>query len=439
MTVAVAAILMVLTLAALMYFRGSASSLMFQQNRLRAMYAAESGVNLALHCLKEMEELPSQRFDPFTESIGIADGSSSFSVTVVPLGAGRSTVLNGAVEIHSVGSHRTQEYRFVVRAVPRYLSGFALLVDGDIPQGFFSDGAVIDGPVHANGTIHFDSTTPDSTDDPRVSSISTTRDGGFVFSDVGAATEPHPTGSRVWVMPWLTHRQGRPTWTAAQDPVDMNRVVMELSEAARSGTNIHATRVLLDGDRIIYRADISSSPDTLPLEGIHIITVYGGYHGVTIKSLRRLTSPLTVFTSGDLVIGGPIDGGLAGLGGPLGLVSQRDIIIETDPDLTGQEDWEPPWQIETNTSFVVRAFLAAPAGRLRARDNHVLPTQTRFSIHGGLAVSSFSWSRNNTTGYSLGIAMDQGLSTFHPPGFPQVWKWTPVSWQMDSPQDASRD
>jgi len=432
MVVGVAAVLMILVLAAYMYFRSNVSTAVFHRDRMTAAYAAESGVNMAMHYLTGLDRLPHQPFEPFPEGMTMPEGSTA-RIVVHPMATPNPVTGNGAAEIRSLGSFRSQEYRVVVRAVPRYLSGFALVVNGDIPPGFFTEGRVVDGPVHANGMIHFDSVSPDSANDPWVAAVSTTASGGFVFSDVGLSDVPHPPGSRTWVRPWPRHNQGRPYWSNNQEPVDMHEVAAEFSRLTSGAVSIIAARMILDGNRVIYRRTSATPPETLSLAGVSVLAVSGGFDGTILKSRAALTSPLTIISRGNLVIGGPIDGGMAGHGGPLGLVAHGDIIVETDPRFTGGSDWNRPWNIETGSHFVIRAFLAAPNGRFRARTGMYPPDRTRISIHGGLAVNSFSGFTSGLTGYDLGIAMDPGLVSWHPPGFPQVWKWTPISWLMDAP------
>ena len=169
---------------------------------------------------------------------------------------------------------------------------------------------------------------------------------------------------------------------------------------------------------------------------MNVLCVSGGYDGTILKSRASLAAPLTIISRGNLVLGGPIDGGLAGHGGPLGLVALGDIIVETDPEFTGQDDWDRPWDIETDSHISIRAFLAAPRGRFRARTGLYPPGLARISIQGGLATGTFTGFNAGLTGYELGISHDPGLVSLHPPGFPQVWKWTPVSWLMDAPREA---
>lgn len=434
MVIAVAAVMMILVQGAWAYFRSSVNTAVFRRDRMAAAYAAESGVNLALHHLAGLDPLPGVPFDIFPEGLDLPDGST-VTVAVHPFPAGDPATSNGAAEIRSTGSYRSQEYRIIVRAVPRFLSGFALAVNGDIPSGFFTTGTMVDGPVHSNGTIHFDSFSPDSSDDPWLYEVSVTSRGGVCFSDVGMARVPHPEGSRTWVRPWPRHNRGRPSWRMNQEPVDMQQAALDLRASLQGAVSVSASRVLLDGSRAIFRRGIQSPPETLSLRGVNCIQLSGGYSGTVLKSLSPLAAPLTIFSAGDLVLGGSITGALAGAGGPLGLVSLGDIVIETDPDCIGGEDWESPWDIETDRSFMVRAFLAAPTGRFRPRSNTYPGNPARVAIHGGLATGMFSWTSSGSTGYTLGIAMDPGLVSRHPPGFPQVWKWTPVSWLMDVPEE----
>jgi len=435
MVIGVASVMMFLVLASYTYFKSNAGTAIFKRDRLMAAYAAESGANLAMHYLKSLDELPREPFEPFPDGFSMPEGSTAL-ITVHPSVPVNPSVGNGVAEIRSIGTFRSQDYRLIVRAVPRYLSGFALVVGGEIPPGFFRDGSVVDGHVHANGRVFFDSSSPDSTDDPWVASVSTTVSGGFMFSDAGLSDSPHPPDSRVWVRPWPRHNQGRPSWSCTQEPVDMSGASQELAGLISGAVSVTAARMLLDGSRVIYRRDTASPPETLSLQGVSVLCVSGGYDGTILKSRASLTAPLTIISRGNLVLGGPIDGGLAGHGGPLGLVALGDIIVETDPEFTGQDDWDRPWDIETDSHFMVRAFLAAPRGRFRARTGMYPPEPTRIAIQGGLATGTFTGFGAGLTGYELGISHDPGLVSLHPPGFPQVWRWTPVSWLMDAPREA---
>lgn len=324
-----------------------------------------------------------------------------------------------------------------VRAAPDYPSRYALLTDAGIPAGFIHDGTRIEGPVHSNGTIHLDSTSPDSTDDPWVAFISTTADGGFSFSDVGPGTLPHPEGSRVWMRPYGSHRQGRPYWEPLADPVDfsrLERLFADLrSQASQEGGEVvwNARRILIDGDRLLCSADQAAVPDTVFLEGTDLVYL-AGYSDVLIKSRAALDAPLTIVSNGQVGIMGQIrcNSGIMS-DARLGIVALSGIFVARDPDMYGSEDWPPPWDIATDGHLTVCAFLCAPDGSIRAEDPTAGGNTYSLNIIGGLAVQRMGTLGTGSRGYTPVIVYDETLSSMHPPRFPSLEHWKMYSWLPD--------
>jgi hypothetical protein len=130
-------------------------------------------------------------------------------------------------------------------------------------------------------------------------------------------------------------------------------------------------------------------------------------------------------------IGGEIDGGAAGSGGPLGLVALGDIIIPADPDETGGSDWTGPWKIETDRGFLIRACLAAPAGCFKAEVPYLPNEQVRITVTGSLTERTMGRFSSAGSGYYVGNTWEQRLGALHPPGFPMLGRWNVYSWIMD--------
>ncbi len=445
--VIVAAALFALVGVTYTYFTMNARTMAFTMNRTRALASAEAGVALAVHHLQSLDELPEG--DPFLLSME----GDSMGWTMLP-GGGRAMVVidpyngtlmaglgNGSVQIRTEGLSGNASRRVVAGASPAYPSSYALLTHDGIGGGFFSDGREINGAVHSNGVIDFSSYSPDSTGDPKGEMFSTTSEGGFRFADCGFATVPHTEGSSIWVRPYVNHRQGSPYWRPCAPTVDFSRMNTHFRNLASGaqGVRITAARMLLDGNRVRFKQTEGAEERVMDLSGVDLLLVDNGFSPVIVKSVRRLEEPLTILARSDLIIGGGIDGGVAGSGGPLGLVSLGSVVIAEDPDLSGTGDWPGDWQIETDRALLIRASVVAAGGGLRAATPYRPQEQTRVTVSGSLTQVQMGRLSSANSGYELGISWDQGLGALHPPHFPMLGRWNVFSWLVDPPDQGDID
>ncbi|MCK5841753.1 MAG: hypothetical protein KAH31_06285 [Candidatus Sabulitectum sp.] len=447
MVVVVAAVLFILTGVVYTYSQMNARTVIFKMNRIRAATAAEAGTALALHHLSFMESVPADG-EPFVLSmegdssgwIGLPD-CGKFFVVIDPVNWSTGLCSNRAVEIRSRGISGDVTRDINIKAAPAFPSSYALLTEDGIPEGYFVDGRVVDGPVHSNGIIHFSSYSPDSTEDPYVSMISTTSRGGFRFAGAGISDIPHPAGSSIWVRPFTRHRQGSPYWQATSSEIDFEHMAEHFRSfvsGSHSGQSdilrISAERILVEGGRLLIKENQNAPQRTVDLEGINLIIVRNGFSSVMVKTIRRPDHPMTIIATHDLALGGGIDGGVVGSGGPLGLVALGDIVIPADPDETGGSDWPGRWEIETDRAFLVRACLAAPSGSLKALVPYSPTEQTRLTVAGSLVERTMGRLSSGNSGYQLGNSWDQGLGVQHPPYFPMLRRWNTYSWIIDPPE-----
>jgi len=445
LVVGAASVLFLLTGVVYTYFRMNASASLFKQNRVRAAMAAEAGSAMAVHYLSSMESMP-QDGSPFVmhiegDSTGWTNlpGSGSFRVVIDPVDGLGGLCGNGAVEVYSQGLSSGVTRDILLKASPAYPSSYALLSDGEIPQGYFIDGRIVNGPVHSNGMIHFSSYSPDSVDDPFVEMVSTTRNGGFDISGFGISSVPHPEGSSVWVMPYSHHRQGSPFWRVYAPEIDFSRMNNYFHDIVSGSVQsdaerISAERIIIAGENLLYKESLESPERTLDLEGVNLVIVQNGFSPVTIKTILIPDHPVTIIATRDIEIGGTIDGGAAGASGPMGLVALGNIVIAADPDETGGDDWPGYWEIETNRGFLIRACLAVPAGTFKAEVPYLPSEQTRVTITGSLVERTHGRLSSGSSGYYMGNAWEQGLVAFHPPYFPMIGRWNVYSWIMDPPE-----
>ena len=433
-------VLSILAGAVYVLFASNVASMNWTVNRISARFAAESGMRLAIHYLS-LDVIPPAETEPFflpgnnAGWISIPGVDDRALVVIDPYDFADRPFANSGVEIRSIGRSGEGIETVVARYVPDSPSRYAFLVDESIPPGFFTDGRVIDGPVHCNGIIEFSSATPDSANDPFVREISTTTEGGFYFSGSGYSEIPHPEGSNTWVQPFASHRGGSPSWDTDAQNIDFRRLHDYFdglrSEAAERGTIIYGVkRFLFDGNRILFSKGILSPTEIIQLSpDSNLVFIENAGLPVYMKSKSVLTVPLTVISTGPVYISGIIDARTSTNGGPLGIVSLRDIIIATDPSQYGSSDWPHPWDINTDHSLSVKAFLAAPSGELRAENTFYPRDRAYFSVLGGVLEAKFGRLGTETMGYDLYIAYDEGLTGVRPPYFPILEHWKMISWE----------
>jgi hypothetical protein len=433
-------VLSILAGAVYVLFASNVKSMNWTVDRISARFAAESGMRLAIHYLS-LDLLPPAGTEPFflpgnSEGWILIPGMDDRAFVVIdPCDFAERPFANKGVEIRSIGRSGEGIETVVARYVPDSPSRYALLVDESIPAGIFTDGRVIEGPVHCNGTIEFSSATQDSANDPFVREISTTTEGGFYFPGSGYSESPHPEGSNTWVQPFASHRRGSPSWDTDAQKINFTRLHEYFdglrSEAAEQGTLIYGVkRLLFDGNRILIRKGELSSTEMIQLgPDSNLVFIDNGGIPVYMKSKSVLTVPLTVISTGPIYISGMIDARTSTNGGPLGIVSLRDIIIATDPSLNGSSDWPCPWDINTDHSLSVKAYLAAPSGELRAESVFYPQEKEYFSVLGGVLEAKFGRLGTGSMGYELYIAYDEGLTGVRPPYFPILEYWKMISWE----------
>lgn len=440
MAVVLGGVLAILVTAVYVIFQSNSAHWRYNQNRVRAEMAAEAGVSLAMHTLELESTVPAGSL-PFSmpgdsaQWMSLPSGDQVW-VVIDPSDQNDLPLRIGAVEIRARGMSRGVVRDVCVRACPEYPSMFALLTDDGVPSGFLEDGCRLGGALHSNGPIHFSSVSPDSSEDPWVASATTTGAGGFYFCDAGRCDEPHPEGSRVWVRPYMRHRQGKPYWSASADSVSFQRLRDWFggldAEAYAQGSVIRgARRVLLDGDRVVWRDDPLETPDTLSLEGRSIVYLQSGFSPVYIKSIRQIARPLTLVSSGPLYIMGPISSSGASNGAPFAVVSMAGIWIAEDPDEVGTPDWNWPWNIDTNRHLTISAFVACPTGCLQAESPLSGSGGWALNITGGLLQKRMGTVGTPLSGYVIAVSWDEGYGSYHPPFFPCLERWRMTSWDGD--------
>lgn len=442
----VTVVMSILVAALYILFSGNVKSFEYARDRTGARYTAESGARMAVHMLSTETWMP-QGTEPFfmpEDSSGwiLMEGIQGRALVVIDP---RNNVSNPfairSVQIRSRGAFQSALTDIKTNYSPDAPSRYALLVDRAIPRGFFEDGRVVDGPVHCNGIIDFSSVSSDSSGDPYAREASTTSEGGFRFADVGFSSEPHPEGSSVWVQPYRRHLSGAPNWAPIASEIDFARIEQHFRDletvANDMGTLVTGVkRVILDGNTLLMKAANQGPISSIGLgPERNLVVIMNGAMPVYIKSGQPTTIPLTIITTGNVNLSGSIRGGPAGGAGPLAIVSLGDIVIATDPSYTGETDWSPPWDIETEGNLSVQAYLAAPSGKLR-NESLIHPGDLSYlTINGGLMQEQMGSMGTTMSGYRLEIEYDEGLNSVMPPFFPILENWVMTSWLEDPDYD----
>jgi len=435
-------VMSLLVAAVYILFSDNVSTQKYAEDRIGARFTAEAGIRMAVYLLSLETEFPvstAPYYMPGDSSGWITMPGVQGRVLVVidP----RNNVTNPrairGMELRGRGSSGTMTMDVIMHYAPDTPSRYALLVDETIPVGFFTDGRVVEGPVHCNGIINFSSISPDSTSDPFAEEISTTAEGGFRFTDTGFSEVPHPERSAVWVRPYRQHLAGSPSWDPSSGSVDFARVSSYFSSllrvASQMGTVVTSVkRIIIDGSTILMKSSDDGMITTLELEeGKNLVYILNGGMPVYIKSGGSIRMPLTIVTTGPVYIYGSIWGEGAGNSGPLAIVTLGDFVIPSDPRFTGGTDWSPPWDIQTESNIVVSAFLAAPSGELRSESVMYPPGEQHLDIYGGLMEKRMGRVGTSISGYQLSIEYDQGLTGVMPPYFPLLENWIITSWLED--------
>ena len=435
-------VMSLLVAAVYILFSDNARTQEYAKDRIGARYTAEAGVRMAVNLLSLETEFPVST-DPYympDDSSGwitMPEVEGKALVVIDPRNYASNPWAIRGVELRGRGSVGSISMDIITHYVPDAPSRYALLVDTEIPAGFFIDGRIVEGPVHCNGIINLSSVSPDSIGDPFVEEISTTTEGGFRFSDIGFSEVPHPDRSAVWVRPYRQHLAGSPTWDPSSESIDFARISSYfnglLREAAEMGTVVSGVRrIIIDGNTLLMKSSDDGMVTYLELEdGKNLVFILNGGMPVYIKSEQSICMPLTIVATGSVYIYGNIRGTVAGDNGPLAIVTLGDFVIPSDPSFTGGPDWSAPWDIQTESDLIVVAFLAAPSGELRSESVMYPEEERTFTIFGGLMGKRMGRIGTSISGYHLAIEYDQGLKTVIPPYFPILENWIITSWMED--------
>ena len=439
-TLVLAIVLFILSTSLFVLFNANVNSYEYTFGRLKAITAAESGVSIALYQLAEGHEGTPVQTTPYSlpgdsaQWINVPGSDEKVWIVIDPYDANSIPNIIGGAEIRCRGLYDNYTRDVSVRVSPDYPSRYAYLINHGIPAGMLCDGAFIDGPMHSNGTISFSSSSPDSSGDPFVASVSTSLD-NFYFASGGYSDVPHPEGSNIWVRPYNRHIQGTPYWETGADSLDFDLMFTWFRElqdeaAAQGGIIYNASRIIIRDNMLLIKNGIDDPVDTLITTGKDLL-YFVGARPVYIKSQGSPDNVFTFVSTGSIYISGSIQGPSNPDAGIISIVSLKDIVIAEDPGFSGGSDWPNPWKIETDGNLQLDCVLAAPKGCIRAENPGIPDPALRFTIHGGTILDDFGLVGIAGRGYQLRVAWNQALTNLHPPHYPSMGDWVISSWQQD--------
>ncbi|MBD3277303.1 MAG: hypothetical protein GF388_03300, partial [Candidatus Aegiribacteria sp.] len=149
-TLVLAIVLFILSSGLFIIFNANVDSYEYTSGRLRALTAAESGVNLALYGLAEQHHGVPDDTDPYSlpgdsaQWIDLPGMEEKVWVVIDPFDGSSIPYSIGGAEIRCRGFYRGYTRDVRVRVSPDYPSRYAYLINGVFPSELMHDGSVID-------------------------------------------------------------------------------------------------------------------------------------------------------------------------------------------------------------------------------------------------------------------------------------------------------
>ena len=267
--------------------------------------------------------------------------------------------------------------------------------DEPILTGYFADGHFFGGPFRVNGPILLTSNSPGRDNDPYFYSFTLSSD----YYIYGTSSGPHvsvPHYENLWIEPYEMMEQGAPWFNLGADelPFSATEVDWPIVRAAAINYGLFLTntevpdgsRILLEDGQLTVKTSESSQPVVYTLSGLSEKVVWIENLSTDKIFIKRhpdsegFSEELTIGTLGDIYFTGPLEynGDTEGM---LGLISVYGDGVIADTPYT---DWEAPFQIETEESFVYCASILLLEGILYS-ENYLEPCPiVDFTLYGGI-------------------------------------------------------
>jgi len=302
--------------------------------------------------------------------------------------------------------------------------------DDPIQSGFFTDGYYCGGPFRVNGSVILTSSSSGRNNDPYFYSFTLSSD-YYIYGP--SSSGPHvtvPQYDKLWIEPYEMMEQGPPWFNLGAEPLPFgaDQVDWEVvkQKAANDGLYLtsaevpNGSRILLEDGQISIKASIGDTPVVYSLAGLDEPVVWiennsgENFYLKGNPGSQGFSESLTIGTQGTICFSGPLEynGDDAGM---LGIISiHGDGLIADVPEI----DWFPPYDIETDESFVYSASILILEGQFAA-ENYTQPVpQVDFTLSGGIQMQSEGYTGTPTSGFNLCLEYDERLLNQSPPWYP---------------------
>ncbi len=298
-------------------------------------------------------------------------------------------------------------------------------------DGCYCDGYYFGGPYRANGPVVIYSSSPGRDNDIFFYSFTLSSD-YYVYGP--SSSGPHitvPHYENLWIEPYENMEQGPPWFNLGVDPLPFgaDQVEWQIVRAAAANYGLYLTsaevpdgsRILLEDGQISVKTEEYSTPVVYLLSDLAEPVVWIDNSASDIFYLKGhpdsqgFSEDLTIGSTGSIYFAGPLEYNWDSPG-MLGLVSVfGDGIIADKPD----SDWDPPFHIETEESFVYSSSILLLEGQFEAEIISQPYPQVNFTLFGGMQIQAEGYTGTGGTGFLIYWEYDERLFNQSPPWYPQ--------------------
>jgi len=322
-------------------------------------------------------------------------------------------------------------FAFSLMAQEGSYSYYNCFMDEPTLDGYYGDGYHFGGPYRANGPVVIYSSSPGRDNDIFFYSFTLSSD-HYVYGPSGSG--PHvtvPHYENLWIEPYENMEQGPPWFNLGVDPLPFgaDQVEWQIVRAAAMNYGLYLTtaevpdgsRILLEDGQISVKTEEYSTPVVYLLSDLAEPVVWIENSANDLFYLKGhpdsqgLSEDLTIGSQGSIYFAGPLEynGDSPGM---LGLVSVfGDGVIADKPD----SDWDPPFHIETEESFVYSASLLLLEGELVAENYSQPRPAVNFTMYGGMQLQAEGYTSSGIGGFNIFPEYDERLFNQSPPWYPQ--------------------
>ncbi len=297
--------------------------------------------------------------------------------------------------------------------------------------GYIGDGYCFSGPFRANGPATLYSESPGRDNDPYFYSFTLSSD-YYIYGTSSAGPQVTvPQYENLWIEPYEQMQTGPPWFNLGVDPLSFgaDEVDWQIVRAAAQNYGLYLTsaevpdgsRILLDDTLLMVKFDQSSAPVFYEIYNLAEPVIWVENATTDILYLKanpgasEISKELTIGCNGDIYFSGPLEYS-SDSPGMIGLISvYGDGLIADTP----ASDWTPPFDIETEESFVYSASLLLLEGVFKADNPYEPSPSVDFTLFGGIQLKAEGFTSTLNSGFVLTFEYDTRLFNQSPPWYPE--------------------